>query len=84
MGFTIIYGCGSHLVHLTQISQTFVLPTHGCSTCNLALIGQAVLEMFEIMATYINIAQEQGQTTPLVIFYINLVSLWLFAVTFSH
>ena len=46
-----IYGPGSHLDHVTQMSRTesFVPPTHGGSTQNLALNGQAVWEkMFEI------------------------------------
>ena len=39
---------GGHLGHVTQIPQTNY-PTHRCSTCNLALIGQVVKEnmMFE-------------------------------------
>ena len=41
-----IYGCGGHLGHVTQISRTkfFVPPTHGGSTYNFTLIGQAVAE----------------------------------------
>ena len=42
-----IYGHGDHLGYVTYIPQTFVSLPHGCSTCNLALIRQVVLEMFE-------------------------------------
>ena len=43
-GFYLMWG-GGHLGHMNQIpEQAFVLPTHGCFTCNLALIGQAVME----------------------------------------
>ena len=43
------YGRGGHLSHVTQMPQTFVPPTKGGSTYNLALKCQAVLEkkMFE-------------------------------------
>ena len=46
--FTIVYGHSDHLGHVTYIPKTFFPLPHGCSTCNLALISQVVLEkMFE-------------------------------------
>ena len=46
-GFT-IKGRSSHLGHVIQMpGKTFFPPTHGGSTLNLALIGEAVSEMFE-------------------------------------
>ena len=53
---------GGHLVHVTQIlQQTFVPPTQGGSTLNLALIGQVVSEkMFEI----VNGQRMDGGLTP--------------------
>ena len=39
-----IYGCKSHLAHVTQILQTFFPSPHGGSTCNLIFISPAVLE----------------------------------------
>ena len=45
-----IYGRGSHLGQVTQIPRTILVPpTLGGSTQILALIGQAVWEMFEIV-----------------------------------
>ena len=47
MVFT-IYGHGGHLGHVTQMrEQTLVPPTHRGSAEKLALIGQAVLEIFQ-------------------------------------
>ena len=48
--FFTIYGRGGHLGHVNKIPRTnFCSTAHGCSTQNLAFIGQAVIEkkMFE-------------------------------------
>ena len=59
MVFFTLYGCGGHLVHVTQIpqKQTFITHTHGGFTQNFVLIGQVVWEekMFEIV--------DDGRTT---------------------
>ena len=41
--FCIMYGCNGHLGNWDW-TWTFVPPSHGCSTCNLALLYHAVSE----------------------------------------
>ena len=82
-----IYGHGGHLDqgHFFQI----IVPLfQGGSTCDFALIGQAVLgEMFKNNSHIHVYSCGPGAENPLVsIFFlnINLLSLWSFAASFSH
>ena len=89
-GFT-IYGRGGNIGHVTQVHLTNMCPSkRGCTTYNLAGLGQAGLEnkRFEkTMVIYMYIANEAGADDPVglsVCTIIDIVTLWSFTVNLCH
>ena len=79
-----IYRRGRHLGHETMIPRTLIPSTHGCSKCDLALIGQVVMKkMFENNGGNTYIVTRRGRQPLRYNVYVhrNPLSIWSYTCT---